>query len=977
MCLKTCILLFENTALANTEQEIHTVVKVRNSNFSWLFTAIYASPRTAKRHVLWDNLIKVAEMHDIPWVLAGDFNESLMEGDKFKGRAISVSRSILFKECLDKCNMIDIGFSGPRFTWTIKRNVQALIQKRIDRFFVNPSWCLMYPEAKVIHLTRCHSDHCPVLLDMQPRVVVNRKKPFKFQTCWLSDPTFPNIVSQAWRQHPMLADAIDSFSKKAEKWNRTHFGNVFARKNNIMARLNGIQRAVVINPSNFLLNLESELLKELDNVLNQEEEIWALKSRVNWMIQGDRNTAFYHVSTLVRRMRNQIVAIKDSVGEWLYEVEAIKNVIWSGFNEVYSSSLSSDSWSIPFITRWQGQLSDEERESISGGASVEEIKNALWSLKAFKSPGPDGLHARFFYRFWLIVGNSVIDLVKKVFVKRKVPESLNKTHIVLIPKIQGPETLGNYKPISLCNTVYKVITKIIVARLRPFLEKLISPLQTAFVLGRKGMDNAIIVQEIVHTLSKKKGKVGYMAIKVDLEKAYDKLEWSFIRGMLIRANLPADLIEIIMSCVSTVSTSILVNGEALDPIYPSRGIRQGDPLSPYLFILCMDFLGQLIQEKCEANLWQPIKASQSGPAFSHLLFADDLVLFGKADGGSCAVIKDVLDEFCSMLGQSVSITKSRMYFSPNVDRDTRESLCDILGFASTASLGKYLGFPIKQSGTTSQDFNFILDRVKQKLAGWKANMLSLAGQVVLIQASFSTIPSYVMQGIYLPGRILDGIDRVNRNFLWGSSEYTRKIHWVGWQKVTKPKDEGGLGLQEAKGRNTALLAKLNWRFHTEEEALWVRVLKGNYCSSRRLNYVNMDRLPCSQVWRAIKKGRETFNKGSMWVIHRGSTLSFWLDNWTCKGPIRSLIHGPLTREASQWKIKDVLVNGGWDWNRIPFELTPEIKSIIQAIPISLADGGRDRIGWRGNAKGCFDLKSAYSFSREVDGVEDVGTVDAK
>ena len=126
-------------------------------------------------------------------------------------------------------------------------------------------------------------------------------------------------------------------------------------------------------------------------------------------------------------------------------------------------------------------------------------------------------------------------------------------------------------------------------------------------------------------------------------------------------------------------------------------------------------------------------------------------------------------------------------------------------------------------------------------------MLSLAGRAILIQASPSTIPSYVMQGIYLPGRILDGIDRVNRNFLWGSSETTRKIHWVGWQKVTKPKEEGGLGLQKAKGRNTALLAKLNWKFHMEEDALWVRVLKRKYCSNRRSNAVNMDRLPYSQI----------------------------------------------------------------------------------------------------------------------------------
>ena len=313
-------------------------------------------------------------------------------------------------------------------------------------------------------------------------------------------------------------------------------------------------------------------------------------------------------------------------------------------------------------------------------------------------------------------------------------------------------------------------------------------------------------------------------------------------------------------------------------------------------------------------MWQPVKASQSGPAFSHLFFVDDLVLFGKADGLNCSTIRDVLDDFCNMLGQSVSITKSRAFFSPNVDKDTRESLCDILGFASTPSLGKYLGFPIKHSGTSSYDFNYILERVKQKLAGWKANMLSLVGRVVLIQASSTSIPSYVMQGTYLPGRILDGIDRVNRNFLWGSSETLKKVHWVGWKKVTKPKKEGGLGLQEANGRNTALLAKLNWKLHPEEDALWAQVLKRKYCNNRRINATNSDWLPCSQIWRAIKKGRETFNKGSMWVIDRGSKLNFWLGNWTRKGPLRQMIHGPLIREASQWEVKDLLTDVGWDWN---------------------------------------------------------------
>ena len=207
------------------------------------------------------------------------------------------------------------------------------------------------------------------------------------------------------------------------------------------------------------------------------------------------------------------------------------------------------------------------------------------------------------------MGKSVLEEIGKIFLDRKIPEFLNRTHITLILKIQGLETLGNYRPISLCNTVYKVVTKIIVSRVRPFLDKLISPLQSAFVPGRKSVDNAIIVQEIIHSLSKKRGNVGYMALKIDLEKAYDKLEWSFIRDMMIRANFPEDLVELIMSCVSTILTKIMVNGEALEPIYLSRGIRQGDPLSLYLFILCMEFLGQLIQEKCHAKLWQPVKVS--------------------------------------------------------------------------------------------------------------------------------------------------------------------------------------------------------------------------------------------------------------------------------------------------------------------------------------------------------------------------------
>ena len=156
--------------------------------------------------------------------------------------------------------------------------------------------------------------------------------------------------------------------------------------------------------------------------------------------------------------------------------------------------------------------------------SNEDISAGLWSLKAFKAPGFDGLHAGFFQHFWLLVGESIRNEVKQIFTSGRILKYLNRTAVTLIPKCGNLESFGHYRPISLCNTVYKIVSKIIVAWIRPVLSNMVS----AFVPRRKGIDNAIIVQEIIHSMSKTRGRSGYMAIKIDLEKAYDRMEWSFI-----------------------------------------------------------------------------------------------------------------------------------------------------------------------------------------------------------------------------------------------------------------------------------------------------------------------------------------------------------------------------------------------------------------------------------------------------------------
>ncbi|XP_050263906.1 uncharacterized protein LOC126708133 [Quercus robur] len=550
-----------------------------------------------------------------------------------------------------------------------------------------------------------------------------------------------------------------------------------------MARLNGIQKAMADKPSASLIALEKDLQSELALVLNQEEELWSLKSRLNWLIQGDRNTTFHHMTTLIRRKRNKILNLKNGQGEWINDLAAVKDFVRSSFCKLYTSEFTSSPKLIPVSDLALPLLSDEEAQILNLPVQDDEIKQALWSLKPFKSPNLDGLHATFFQRFWLVVGNSMVDEIKRA----------------------------------------------------------------TFVPGRKGVENAIIAQEIIHIASRKKGNIGYMVIKIDLEKAYDRLEWSFIREVLHAANFLPDLIQIIMSCVSSTSTSILFNGGILDPFLPSRGIQQGDPLSPYLFILCMEVLGRIIEHKCTKGTWKPIKASAGGPAFSHLFFADDLLLFAKANPSNCRCVKEVIEEFCKRSGQNINPLKSKVYFSPNVDRDRRAELCDILGFHSTPNLGSYLGFPIRHAGSSNQDLNFVLDRVKQRLVGWKASLLSLAGRK-------------------------------------GSSDSKRKIHWVGWKKVTRPVEEGGLGIQTAKGRNLAYLAKLNWRFNAEKAVLWTQVLRKKYMSPRRINSRSVNALPSSRTWKAMKVGMDIFTKGTRWSLGHDNNLKFWI-RWErpCQG----------------------------------------------------------------------------------------------
>ena len=199
-----------------------------------------------------------------------------------------------------------------------------------------------------------------------------------------------------------------------------------------------------------------------------------------------------------------------------------------------------------------------------------------------------------------------------------------------------------------------------------------------------------------------------------------------------------------------------------------------------------------------------------------------------------------------------------------------------------------------------------------RLAGWKANLLSFVGRLVLTQDVTSTIPNYAMQCIALPAKVLTNVDRLSCDFLWGSSKNKKKLHLVGWNKITKPKKEGGLGIQTAKAKNIALLAKLNWHLASEPTSLWAKVLTQKYRTPRRVSNPHTSFRTCSTTWSAIQKGESVFKKGSKWIVGRESQLSLWYDKWMDKGFLRSMIEGPLTRGEEEIRLRDVINFSGWN-----------------------------------------------------------------
>ncbi|KAL0305015.1 UNVERIFIED_CONTAM: hypothetical protein Scaly_2999700 [Sesamum calycinum] len=282
----------------------------------------------------------------------------------------------------------------------------------------------------------------------------------------------------------------------------------------------------------------------LISITGSVELYWQQRSKIHWLRDGDRNTSFFHAKANTRRRVNVIDRLRDEGGHWIDDPAALRRLIERQIDYVTAQALAQ-----PF--------------------TKEEVVRALFQMAPLKSPGPDGMPPLFFQRFWPSVQGDVVPCVLALLNNHVMPRSLNDTHIVLIPKCRKPESLSQCRPISLCNVLYKIASKSIANRFKPFLETIISPTQAVFVPGRLITNNILLAYELNHFMRNKNwGKMGHIALKLDISKAYDKVEWNFLKHVLLRLGFPPRLVDL-MLCVSSVCYSFLINGHEFASLTPN------------------------------------------------------------------------------------------------------------------------------------------------------------------------------------------------------------------------------------------------------------------------------------------------------------------------------------------------------------------------------------------------------------------------
>ena len=741
-------------------------------------------------------------------------------------------------------------------------------------------------DFKLWGLPRLVSDHCPLILTEDCRNWGPRS--FRFINAWCLIPNFLEVAEKAWKNTVVwgwtgfkLAVKLKSLKNSLKEWNAKEVGDLKTQLINAEEEMHKID---ILAEGRVLSEEEKERRRkarmEMWKIGKMMDWLWLQKSRLNWALKGDKNTRFFHVYASSRNKRNLLNSVLVE-NEHIEEPSRMKEAVMQHFKKAFSE-------------QWQGRPKLGGRfKSINGNEkaaklevefSESEIWNAVKECDGNKAPGPDGFNLFAIKKCWGFIKGEVVQFFKEFHRSGKLVKGLNSSFIALIPKKENPGGLNDYRPISLINSIYKILAKVLSRRLRDILPDVVGEIQGAFIGGRNILDGVLIANEVVDWW-KRSNRKGFL-IKLDFEKAYDCINWQFVLDMLQNFGFGQRWIGWMRSCLSSARISILVNGSPTNEFSPTRGLRQGDPLSPFLFNVAAEALNVLIERAVQLGLVKGVEVGVDKTRVSHLQFADDTILFCDGNLEEVSNFKMILRCFEVMSGLRINFHKS-LVCGVGVTEEILEGAATCLHCDSHQLPVKYLGLPLGASPRMLKSWTPVVEAFKKKLAGWKRKFLSFGGRVTLIKSVLSSLPVYYMSLFKIPEGVLRKLESIQASFLWGDTDLKRKVHLVNWGCVTLKKEQGGVGIRRLREMNVSLLLKWWWKFGVERNSLWKRII----CSKSQDSMegwmpVVESASKCSRVWQDIISIHHQhpmefgFFKENLEIqLGNGSRIRFWQDAW--------------------------------------------------------------------------------------------------
>jgi hypothetical protein len=624
-----------------------------------------------------------------PWMVAGDFNLIYKDEDK---NNTNLNRAMMgrFRGWINDMAVTEVPLHGRKFTWS---------SVKLDRVFCSPDWEDMFTDCLLQSAASDDSNHCPLILGLRDNL--DGKRRFHFESFWPAMDGFLETVETAWNSvqpHPCpletLSLKLKATARGLQSWSQKKIGHIKSQlllAKEILHQYDIAQEGRSLQPNE--LWLRNNLKKHALALASLSRTVARLRSRIGWLKEGDANSRLFHMHARHRKKKNFIAKLRVD-DRFITTHEEKANEILDFYTNLigtdcdWERTIDLDGLSIP----------GHNVEALDMPFTEEEVWNTIKQLPFDKAPGPDGFTGRFYKSCWSVIKNDVMSALHSVWGKKfRNLWMLNSAYITLIPKRLDAEQIKDFRPISLVHSFAKLITKILANRLAGRLDSMVSPNQSAFIKKRFIQDNYMLVQQTVRFLNSQKQL--RILLKLDITKAFDSVSWGFLMEVLHKLGFGSRWCDVLCGLLSSSSTQVLLNGIPGDKIHHRRGLRQGDPLSPMLFILVMDVLNWLVMRAAEIGLLQPLSRRPIQHRIS--LYADDVALFLRPAAADISLTLRLLQLFGEASGLKTNIQKSHVQpiHCSEEDMSVIQNLlpCEVMDFPC-----RYLGLPLSVRKLTKE-----------------------------------------------------------------------------------------------------------------------------------------------------------------------------------------------------------------------------------------------------------------------------------